>query len=238
MAETTITIPDLGSLTAGQVSDLLLVTRGTTGYKMLVSDIAKTIIETYAGSSLAGSSQSVKSALDSLNSSVIPQELMNTDLDTLTAAPMSYYAPGTHGNTNVPDNLSSFGMFVVKASAGYRAQIVISSEKNTNRVYIRIYGNNSWGAWKTVALNEDTNGVQKGTLPTNSDLDQIVTPGVYLLSGSNTYQNAPSSYGILEVIIVGNSTIKMQRVTTVSSMHTRYYSMGQWDAWAQYTVRS
>lgn len=71
MAETTITIPDLGSLTSGQVSDLLLVTRGTTGYKMLVSDIAKTIIETYAGSSLAGSSQSVKSALDSLNSSIV-----------------------------------------------------------------------------------------------------------------------------------------------------------------------
>ena len=69
MADTNITIPELGSLTAGQVSDLLLVTRGTTGYKMLVSDIAKTIIETYAGSSLAGSAQSVKAALDSLNSS-------------------------------------------------------------------------------------------------------------------------------------------------------------------------
>ena len=68
MADTNITIPELGSLTAGQVSDLLLVTRGTTGYKMLVSDIAKTIIETYQGSSLAGSAQSVKAALDSLNS--------------------------------------------------------------------------------------------------------------------------------------------------------------------------
>ena len=71
MADTNITIPELGSLTAGQVSDLLLVTRGTTGYKMLVSDIAKTIIETYQGSSLAGSTQSVKAALDSLNSSII-----------------------------------------------------------------------------------------------------------------------------------------------------------------------
>ena len=71
MADTNITIPELGSLTAGQVSDLLLVTRGTTGYKMLVSDIAKTIIETYAGSSLAGSAQSVKAALDSLNSRIV-----------------------------------------------------------------------------------------------------------------------------------------------------------------------
>lgn len=37
-------------------------------YKQLVSDVAKAIIENYTGSSLAGSSQSVKSALDSLNS--------------------------------------------------------------------------------------------------------------------------------------------------------------------------
>lgn len=71
MADTNITIPDLGSLTAGQLNDLLLVTRGTTGYKMLVSDIAKTIIETYAGSSLAGSTQSVKSALDAINSKMV-----------------------------------------------------------------------------------------------------------------------------------------------------------------------
>ena len=37
-------------------------------YKQLVSDVAKKIIENYTGSSLAGSSQSVKSALDALNS--------------------------------------------------------------------------------------------------------------------------------------------------------------------------
>lgn len=238
MADTTITIPDLGSLTSGQASDLLLATRGTTGYKMLLSDLAKYMVETYNSSSLAGSEQSVKNALDSLNSSVIPSELTNTDIDTLTTAPKSYFAPGTHGNTNVPDNLSSFGLFVLKASAGYRVQIIISSEKNTNKVYIRIYGNNSWGVWKIVAMNEDTNGVQKGTLPTNTDLDEAVTPGVYLMSGSNTYVNAPSPYGILEVILVGNSTIKMQRITTVNAMYTRYYSMNAWSAWVQYTVRS
>lgn len=37
-------------------------------YKQLVSDVAKKIIENYTGSTLAGSAQSVKSALDSLNS--------------------------------------------------------------------------------------------------------------------------------------------------------------------------
>lgn len=39
-------------------------------YKQLVSDVAQKVIETYTGSSLAGSSQSVKSAIDSLNSKI------------------------------------------------------------------------------------------------------------------------------------------------------------------------
>ena len=39
-------------------------------YKQSVSDVAKKILENYTGSSLAGSSQSVKSALDALNSNL------------------------------------------------------------------------------------------------------------------------------------------------------------------------
>lgn len=39
-------------------------------YKQLVSDVAKKIIEDYAGSSLAGSSQSVKSAIDAVNNNM------------------------------------------------------------------------------------------------------------------------------------------------------------------------
>lgn len=41
---------------------------GSSAYKALVSDVAKCIINDYKGLSLAGTAQSVKSALDSLNS--------------------------------------------------------------------------------------------------------------------------------------------------------------------------
>jgi len=63
-------VPALGSQTSPNVSDLLTIFRNTnsTGYKALVSDVAKTIIESYQSSSLAGKNQSVKAALDSLNS--------------------------------------------------------------------------------------------------------------------------------------------------------------------------
>jgi hypothetical protein len=50
----------------------LLVGGDTMEYRALVSDVAKKIIEDYAGSTLAGSAQSVQSALASLNSK-LPQ---------------------------------------------------------------------------------------------------------------------------------------------------------------------
>ena len=57
-----------GTLT---VSDYIrVVGSDNASYKQLVSDVAKKIIENYTGSSLAGSSQSVKSALDALNSKI------------------------------------------------------------------------------------------------------------------------------------------------------------------------
>ncbi len=54
------------SLTTGDY--IRVVGSDNVSYKQLVSDVAQKIIETYAGSSLAGKSQSVKAALDSLNS--------------------------------------------------------------------------------------------------------------------------------------------------------------------------
>ena len=54
------------SLTTGDY--IRVVGSDNVSYKQLVSDVAQKVIETYTGSSLAGSKQSVKSALDSLKS--------------------------------------------------------------------------------------------------------------------------------------------------------------------------
>lgn len=62
------TISNTASGAPAALTDQLIMERGTTGYKLLVSDIAKAVVELYSGSSLAGSSQSVKNAIDSLNS--------------------------------------------------------------------------------------------------------------------------------------------------------------------------
>ena len=52
-----------------------VVGNDSSSYKQLVSDVAKTIIENYTGSSLAGSSQSVKSALDAQKNAI---DVLNT----------------------------------------------------------------------------------------------------------------------------------------------------------------
>lgn len=58
----------LAAVTAIKNTDYLrVVTDDGASRKALVSDLAKQVVEGYAGSTLAGSAQSVKSAFDSLN---------------------------------------------------------------------------------------------------------------------------------------------------------------------------
>lgn len=59
----------LAAITTITQSDLIrAVTAAGASRRITVANLAKAIIENYTGSSLAGSSQSVKAALDSLNS--------------------------------------------------------------------------------------------------------------------------------------------------------------------------
>ena len=59
------------------LTDYIMGMSGTAEYKALVSAVAKKIVEDYAGSSLAGSNQSVKSALDTLNSNFMIEDFMS-----------------------------------------------------------------------------------------------------------------------------------------------------------------
>lgn len=62
---------NLGAKSSLTTSDYIrVVGSDNEAYKQSVSDVAKKIIENYTGSSLAGSSQSVKNALDALNSNL------------------------------------------------------------------------------------------------------------------------------------------------------------------------
>ena len=81
---------DLGQKSSLTTSDYIrVVGSDNVSYKQLVSDVAKKIIENYTGSSLAGSSQSIKSALDSLNSKIGSVSVVSSE----------YLAGNTQGTT-------------------------------------------------------------------------------------------------------------------------------------------
>lgn len=94
------------------LTDYIMGMSGTAEYKALVSAVAKKIVEDYAGSSLAGSNQSVKSALDTLNS--------NLEYD-------SYY------DSSKGTNYYKFGRVVMMTISGLASQTV-----TTGAVIMRI----------------------------------------------------------------------------------------------------
>ena len=81
---------NLNSKASLTVNDYIrVVGSDTVSYKQLVSDVANKIITTYTGASLAGSNQSVKSALDSLNSNL-------DNLGSIQSVFSGYKAAGTY----------------------------------------------------------------------------------------------------------------------------------------------
>jgi hypothetical protein len=70
---------NLGSKTSLTMNDFIrVVGSNNVSYKQLVSDVADKIITTYAGATLAGSEQSVKDAIDGLNSDKQPKTMSKT----------------------------------------------------------------------------------------------------------------------------------------------------------------
>lgn len=69
-------------------------------YRILISDLAKKIVEDYSGSTLAGSAQAVKTALDSIDST-IGNTAMETTATTLTGAIAEHESDISQLNSNL-----------------------------------------------------------------------------------------------------------------------------------------
>ena len=85
----------MGAKSSLTTSDYIrVVGTDNVSYKQLVSDVAKKIIEDYTGSLLGGSSRSVKSALDSLNSNL--SDVSFTKIIVNAGAPKSLTLPNNY----------------------------------------------------------------------------------------------------------------------------------------------
>ena len=130
-----------------------LVTSAGASVKATAANLAKYVIETYNGSSVAGSSQSVKDALDSLNSKNLqnPQILTSSnDMNTLTT-PGVYYTQNTDMPTNAPvQDAYNSAIIVIKARSIDVLQFYFCNNKGI--LYYRSQFGSSWRAWQKIQL--------------------------------------------------------------------------------------
>lgn len=92
---------------------------------------------------------------------------------------------------------------------------------------------------KITTLQSDVNTLESyhygGTLSNGTNLDNVKTIGVYMLSSNNTYTNAPSTYGLMEVFrssTTANAVV--QRITTVDAVFFRFFAT-TWRGWRKIT---
>lgn len=92
------------------------------------------------------------------------------------------------------------------------------------------------GGTVTGAISSLNSKFTSDSVPNNTNINTVLNSGVYLLSGSFTYTNAPDTYGVLEVLVPNPSgSIKVQRLTTVNTVYIRYYSGNNWTEWRKIT---
>lgn len=145
---------DLAQKTSLTTSDYIrVVGSDNVSYKQLVSDVAKKIIENYTGSSLAGSSQSVKSALDSLNSKSLTYLRTLTSSDDCDALTQGVYIYTTSAPQNAPSGTVYGTLIVIEGS--YSASVFnfqLLSTSGRGLYYRRKQGNSSdsFAAWTKV----------------------------------------------------------------------------------------
>ena len=130
-------LPSKANLTTNDY--IRVVGSDNNSYKQLVNDVAKKIIENYTGSSLAGSSQSVKAALDALNS--------KTKKGLVVQAGASYALPLENGDayliTMTTSSDTSGRVICVMRHGSYLIKAVLY-EGSWQSYYTETLQNNTW----------------------------------------------------------------------------------------------
>ncbi len=154
------------------------VTSAGASRKLSVSNLAKHIVETYTGSTIAGSAQSVKSAVDAVKT------LANNALDRVSSA---YLPAGTNIDTSsietgvyvyerVASGRNVQGTFPVSdtygtifhingSSTNIAMQIIRSngSAATTNTVYQRFKVSGTWGEWIMIPTRAEVDALPQKT---------------------------------------------------------------------------
>lgn len=152
MADTYFDEKDLGRKSSLSVNDFIrIVGTDNASYKQLISDVAKAIIENYSGSNVAGANQSVKAALDSLNSKLVIPSSVDV-LDFAENIPGSNvvdcairFCVTDSSSANVPAN----GFCIAMSRAARRMVLLITIGGS---IYTNSYDGSTWAGWKQATM--------------------------------------------------------------------------------------
>lgn len=181
MADQKVTELPIKNQSAINVADYLFGIDAAEGYQMLISDLAKKIIEDFTGSTLGGSSQALKTIIDAINTK-IGNTAMGTTATTITGAIKEHETDistlnGNLGRALIRDtvsldtgtNLNDVTMGIhfcvssksylnMPGNATYGTLIHIAGSYplqmlfTTNTMYYRMYANSTWNNWNRVQL--------------------------------------------------------------------------------------
>ena len=146
----------LAAITSIAQTDFVrMVTSAGASRRATLANIAKAIIENYTGSSLGGSTQSVKAAVDSVSSNFIAVTGSGgySSETTTSALKTAYNAlPGNCIRIGTLTSGDFGGIIVVKASNDYGVIVRIGYGTNTAAALVRslTISGGTWGSWVTM----------------------------------------------------------------------------------------
>lgn len=258
-------IHDLTQQTPTTNSQLIFDT-GSATYKALVSDIAKCIIEQYAGSTIGGTAQTLATAIGTEasksawyaipNASTRAEMLSAVDgwLDTTGAAHLSGYLNSARAVTFGLPVAQSCYLDIYANSANFRCIVAMSTSPTTRFTYFLAKENGVWAdAWIKVGSAE-SNSPHFGTgtsaagtlLATDTDINQLLTGEYYWASASyRPSANIPDNTAVrgrLWALDSGGQDIYCAQICYTSNFnwYIRYCtskSSYTWTEWKQMVTR-
>lgn len=148
----------------------------------------------------------------------------NTDFNTITTS-------GIYNSSSEMPNSPDAGpaLLIVVNEDNFITQLYINTA--TGRHYARRYTNKTWTVWR-----DSTHEAIKID-PNNNDMNNILEPGEYYTTSSETYVNLPDSGGgYLTVIRTASFTVQDYTNVWLGSRYVRYYHNKTWKPWKGYPL--
>ena len=121
----------------------------------------QTITASGAGGTSGSTTFSVANHMIPYTATLLPTGSNLNDLDALGDTGY-YYAQGGNSCKNRPSGVDAFGLIVLRSASGAYAQILVSSNHNNSKTYVRTnYPAGTWSAWHTWTWDEELKTVAK-----------------------------------------------------------------------------